>query len=609
MKLIYLTAKQYPGNTADHHYVRKLAYAFQGKLGKDFTFTTVNTAKDALPELFSTSIYVPFFFKKTSVFFFWLPWFYLRNIRPKKCPGEPVVFFCNDFNLLATLIFWRTVFLRINICADWHLVSRTWKDRFIARYVDYSSTTSKKLESAIRTFSPTGNQHTVYGGVDLAPYEEKVDKEKVREELNLPKDKFLAGYIGLFKTMGMEKGISTMISALTHLPADYIMVFVGGRPDEIKFYEEFAVSNRVFDRCIFRPFQDFKGVVKYEKAMDALIIPYPDKPHFREYGFPMKIYEYMASGVPVVYTKLDLLEEVVGNCAFGIAPDSPSELASALKRILANRKEAEILAEKARVKVREYTWEMRAQNILERFGIMPTMLNIPNNALKYILFQRTDFSVYTSRPRLLRIVMNKRVPIYNVAVKLEAALFPGRTKKLFSLDMEREYLIIKKYLPLDPKNILDIGCGVGGIDIMFNKHYAQMGVSPHLHLLDKSEVNSKVYYGIEKEAAYYNSLETAKRLLNANGVKEENIYTQEVSGPSFFPGKKFDLIISLISWGFHYPISTYLEEAYGALSNGGTMIVDVRKGTDGEKLLEEKFGEIDTIFEGKKHKRILAHKR
>ena len=146
------------------------------------------------------------------------------------------------------------------------------------------------------------------------------------------------------------------------------------------------------------------------------------------------------------------------------------------------------------------------------------MLNIPNKALKYILFQRTDFSIYTTLRWPLRIVMNRRIPIYNGAVKLEAVLLPGRTKRLFSEDMEREYGIIKDHIAPNARNVLDIGCGVAGIDVMLHKRYR----NANFHLLDKSEVNSRVYYGLEKEAAYYNSLGVAKELLKANGASGDN---------------------------------------------------------------------------------------
>ncbi|OHA17029.1 MAG: hypothetical protein A3C79_01970 [Candidatus Taylorbacteria bacterium RIFCSPHIGHO2_02_FULL_45_28] len=609
MKLIYLNAKKYPGNTADHHYVRNLAYAFQKRLGENFTFVSLNTEKDALPNISLASVFIPFFLKKTLVFFFWLPWFYMRKVGPHKLPNELVVFFSNDLNLLTLVIFWKTVLsLHIKIVADWHHLTHSWKDRFVSAHVDYSITTSHKLANILQTISPLTPAHTVYGGVDLDNYDGQGDVVGLRRDLELPEQSFLIGYVGLFTTMGMEKGISMMIGALAKLTPNFSMVFVGGNPTEIEFYKKEALALNVSERCIFLPIQPFSNVVKYEKAMDVLVIPYPDKPHFRNYGFPMKIYEYMASGVPVVYTKLDLIEEVVSDCAYGIPPDSSDELAQVLLNIRKDSKTAGKLAKKSLEKVKSLGWDDKARNILGVFDIIPGMLTIPRAALKYILFQRTDFSIYTRLRWSLRIVMNKRIPIYNLAVKLEALFLPRRTRKLFSLDMGREYSLVKKYLPANPSNILDIGCGVAGIDVMFHKHYIALNSDPHFYLLDKSIINSKVYYGIEKEAAYYNSLDIAKRLLMANGVKESHIHTQEVTEAPLFPGMKFDLVISLISWGFHYPISAYLDYTYGALTSGGTLIVDVRKGTEGEALLEKKFGSLKIISEAQKYRRILVSK-
>ncbi|GEM_PF-581105 len=610
MKLIYLNAKKYPGNTADHHYVRNLAYAFQRELGDDFIFVSLNTKKDALPGISLESVYVPIFLKKTLVFLFWLPWFYMKNVKSQKRLNDQVVFFSNDLNLLTLLIFWKIIlFLPIKIVADWHHLTHSWKDRFVLAHVDCSITTSRKLENLLRGIEPLSFIHTVYGGVDLANYEGQNNVLDLRRKLGLPDQAFLIGYVGLFTTMGMEKGLTVMINSLTELPIDSLMVFVGGKLKEIEYYKKEALACNVLERCIFLPLQTFSNVVKYEKSMDVLVIPYPDKPHFRNYGFPMKIYEYMASGVPVVYTKLELIEEVVDDCAYGISPGSSRELTHVLLKIHKDREGANKLAQKALEKVRNWSWDNKASDIIERFDIMTHMLTIPSNALKYILFQRTDFSIYTCLRWPLRIVMNSRIPIYNYAVKLEAFLFPQRTRKLFSLDMEREYDIIKKYLPSHPNYILDIGCGVAGIDIMLHKHYISMVDLPHFYLLDKSEVNSKVYYGLEKEAAYYNSLDIAKQLLMVNGLMESHIHTQEVTGSPMFPGTQFDLVISLISWGFHYPTSTYIDEVYNNISTGGALIIDVRKGTEGESQLEKKFGSIQIIFEAKKYRRILVYKK
>ena len=103
-------------------------------------------------------------------------------------------------------------------------------------------------------------------------------------------------------------------------------------------------------------------------------------------------------------------------------------------------------------------------------------------------------------------------------------------------------------------------------------------------------------------------MSVAKNLLIENGVDREKIYTQEATDDNKIIFKNnFDIIISLISWGFHYPVSTYLDECCKKLNENGVLIIDVRKNVGGEKELGARFSNIKVIFEGKKYRRLLAY--
>jgi len=69
-----------------------------------------------------------------------------------------------------------------------------------------------------------------------------------------------------------------------------------------------------------------------------------------------------------------------------------------------------------------------------------------------------------------------------------------------------------------------------------------------------------------------------------------------------------DLIISLISWGFHYPVDTYLEKAYDLLNKDGILILDVRKDTNGLDLLTQRLGAYKVILETAKYSRVSTSK-
>ena len=189
------------------------------------------------------------------------------------------------------------------------MLYNNWRDKYIAVNSDFLIATSSKLKNLLidKTKISPGKIFVAYGGIDLDNYK-NIDKSEAKRILKLPLNKKIISYIGLFKTMGMEKGINTMILALKNLSEDVIMAFIGGKDEEILEYKILAKENGVLGRCVFEGLKDFKEVVLYEQSSDVLVIPYPDKPHFRLYGFPMKVYEYMASQRPIVYSKLELAE-------------------------------------------------------------------------------------------------------------------------------------------------------------------------------------------------------------------------------------------------------------------------------------------------------------
>jgi len=172
-------------------------------------------------------------------------------------------------------------------------------------------------------------------------------------------------------------------------------------------------------------------------------------------------------------------------------------------------------------------------------------------------------------------------------------------------ELNREFDEIKEHLPDRRCTILDIGCGLAGIDLRLYRHYQR---DTAIHLLDKEGV-SAIYYGFENKAAYYNKSSLTKSFLLDNGVSEKDLAFYDAQKNEFPTKTQFDLIISLISWGFHYPIGTYLDNFVAALRTGGRVIVDIRKETDGYRELEDRFGSVQSISEDRKRIRVVAIKK
>ena len=232
-------------------------------------------------------------------------------------------------------------------------------------------------------------------------------------------------------------------------------------------------------------------------------------------------------------------------------------------------------------------------------------MKIQYSDLKYIAYQRTDYLIFR-RNLLLRIatcIFPKKIKT-ELRIGFECFFRKKAIMEAYEKDMQDEYDEIKNFLPVKVNNILDIGCGLGGIDVFLNLHYNAQ--KPRFYCQDKTKTDT-VFYGFNKTAAFYNSLENTKQFLQLNGIQNINILEAD-STYKISTDEKFDLIISLIAWGYHFPVDTYLDEVYLHLNNNGHLIMDIRKNTNGIEILEQKFSKIIHIKETEKKIRVMAVK-
>jgi len=240
------------------------------------------------------------------------------------------------------------------------LYKRIWRKAF-----KIIAITEVLKNSIIKTGVKASKILVAHDGVDLDMFEAINNNiGELRIELNLPEEQFLAGYVGKFKTLGQEKGLKTMIESLPLLDKEIKMAFVGGDEAEVKEYKFLAQRFNVLSRCIFIGYQSYKNMIKYMKAMDALILPSPDSP-LAYYSSPLKLFEYLASGRPIVASDLPALREVLNdkNSLF-FKPDNVADLARAIKMLKSSQMLGYHLSQQALADIKQYTWTNRAKNIL-----------------------------------------------------------------------------------------------------------------------------------------------------------------------------------------------------------------------------------------------------
>jgi SAM-dependent methyltransferase len=184
---------------------------------------------------------------------------------------------------------------------------------------------------------------------------------------------------------------------------------------------------------------------------------------------------------------------------------------------------------------------------------------------------------------------------------------PLRTWRIAAL-LERELRddlsSMASYLPLSPSRVLDIGCGLGGIDVFLDRLYRDS--PPEFWLLDRFRMDTDVHYGFADDAAAYAQREETYAFVTANGISRERVHLIDADADGWPSGTHFDLVVSLISWGFHYPVETYVRQVAASVADDGVVVLDVRKETDGCQVLQHWFKEAHTIAETRKRTRVVA---
>ncbi len=216
-----------------------------------------------------------------------------------------------------------------------------------------------------------GARHSLiaHDGIRAARFDHLPTQIDARRELELPADSFIVGYVGRLHTMGMSKGINTLIEAICLLaPEPISLCLVGGPdPEAMQLRDQWTASGLDAQRFIYAGAVAADRVPIYLSACDVLAMPLPWTDHFAYYTSSLKLFEYMAARRALLVTDLPSVVEVVqdDHSALLTKPGDAASMADGLRRLKADPALCERLAAQAQADVHEYQWSRRAANILQ----------------------------------------------------------------------------------------------------------------------------------------------------------------------------------------------------------------------------------------------------
>lgn len=163
-------------------------------------------------------------------------------------------------------------------------------------------------------------------------------------------------------------------------------------------------------------------------------------------------------------------------------------------------------------------------------------------------------------------------------------------KRAYLASLQMEYCSIAQFLPATCERLLDIGSGLGGIDILISRHYPD----PPMPVLFDGDEPEPV---MNRHGKPFSNMAAAVGFLAKNGIPR--FVYQSVSGA--FPEGPFDLVVSFASWCFHYCPELYLDRAIAAAAPGAIFIIDVRRDyKTWHRILEQALEPIDIAWQNEK---------
>ncbi|MCY4062436.1 MAG: glycosyltransferase family 4 protein [Chloroflexi bacterium] len=206
-----------------------------------------------------------------------------------------------------------------------------------------------------------------HDGIRRARFDPLPDQASARQQIGWRQEAFIIGYVGRLHTLGLDKGVGTLVEAVAGIEGAYLAL-VGG-PDDMAdaLRKRWLALGAPPDRFLYAGHVSPVEVPRYLSAFDVCAMPHPPSAQFSHYTSPLKLFEYMAAGRAVVASDLPAWSDVVedGETALLLPPDDVSAWSDAISRLHHDGDLRARLGNSARKQALEHhTWDVRAAHIL-----------------------------------------------------------------------------------------------------------------------------------------------------------------------------------------------------------------------------------------------------
>lgn len=209
--------------------------------------------------------------------------------------------------------------------------------------------------------------HVAPDGYEPALFESMGDKAKLREKYGIPSDAFVVFYQGRFYSW---KGLDRIVSLWSKTDSRAYLVLMGGPEYERKRLEA-LVDEKGKDRVVFIDFLPMKEGIETHAIGDiGLLASDPNQTVSKKYTSPLKLFEYLAAGLPILASDVPSSRDVLDESVARFFGSGDVSFTNALESVINNPEWLNEARGRVRPFVLPYSWEKRTQAMLSFIDAM-----------------------------------------------------------------------------------------------------------------------------------------------------------------------------------------------------------------------------------------------
>ena len=232
-------------------------------------------------------------------------------------------------------------------------------ERAVLEQAHLAVAVSDEVAAKIASAAPAARCAVVANGAEVELFRHLPSPDQARRDLGLPQRVPMAAFVGALRPW---HGVDLAIEAIARTDDLHLVVAGDGpiRPTLLTHAADLGVWGRVH----FLGHVDHARVVATLAAADVAIAPYPELSSFS--FSPLKLYEYLAAGVPVVASAIGQIPAALGHGQWGtlVPPGDVDALAAAMSDATTDPAAKERAAAGRLHALLHHGWEPRARDIV-----------------------------------------------------------------------------------------------------------------------------------------------------------------------------------------------------------------------------------------------------